>query len=65
MTVLMLAGCMFAANRIGLVDLIASGYRLLALVFLLTFVVPLLTIGLARLMRRASVASELEGDLHA
>lgn len=65
MTVSILAGCMFAANRIGLVDLIASGYRLLALVFFLTFILPLLTIGLERLMRRPSGAPEPAGDLHA
>lgn len=35
----------FVADRIGLVALIAKGYRLVALVFLLTFVAPLLTFG--------------------
>ena len=44
--------CMVIANRIGLVALIANGYRLLAWLFLIVFVVPLLTIGLARLLRR-------------
>lgn len=48
----LLAICMFVANRIGLVALIASGYRLLAWLFLIVFVVPLLTVGLARLLRR-------------
>lgn len=54
LTVSVLAGCMFAANRIGLVDLIASGYRLLAIIFLLTFVLPLLTIGVVKLVRAPS-----------
>lgn len=49
MTIAVLVGCMFAATAIGLVDLIASGYRLMALVFLVTFVVPLLTVGVLRL----------------
>lgn len=49
LTVAVLGGCMFAATAIGLVDLIASGYRLMALVFLFTFVIPLLTIGVLRL----------------
>lgn len=50
LTVGVLAACMFAASRIGLVDLIASGYRLMALVFLFTFVLPVLTIGLHKLL---------------
>ncbi|RIV84996.1 hypothetical protein [Aurantiacibacter zhengii] len=54
LTVAVLVGCMFAATAIGLVDLIASGYRLMALVFLFTFVIPLLTVGVLRLRRPAS-----------
>jgi len=46
-----LAGCIFVAGRIGLVDLIASGYRFLAWLFLAVFVAPLLTIGVWRLLR--------------
>lgn len=44
--------CMFVADRVGLIALIASGYRLLAWLFLAVFVLPLMTIGLARLLRR-------------
>jgi uncharacterized membrane protein YkvI len=51
-----LAGCMFVAGEIGLVDLIASGYRFLAWLFLAVFVVPLITIGTWRLLRRPSFA---------
>lgn len=54
-----LAGCMFVAGRIGLVDLIASGYRFLAWLFLAVFVAPLLTIGVWRLLRGAP-PSQLE-----
>ena len=46
-----LTGCMFVAGEIGLVDLIASGYRFLAWLFLAVFVVPLITIGSWRLLR--------------
>lgn len=46
-----LAVCMFVAARVGLVDLIASGYRFLAWLFLAVFVVPLLGIGTFRLLR--------------
>lgn len=46
-----LIGCIFVAGRIGLVDLIASGYRFLAWLFLGVFVLPLLTIGVWRLLR--------------
>jgi uncharacterized membrane protein YkvI len=53
-----LIGCMFVAARIGLVDLIASGYRFLAWLFLIVFVAPLLTIGLWRLLRPAPVRME-------
>ncbi|HEV2597153.1 hypothetical protein [Sphingopyxis sp.] len=49
-----LVGCMFVAARVGLVDLIASGYRFLAWLFLATFVVPLITIGTWRLLRPAT-----------
>jgi uncharacterized membrane protein YkvI len=52
-----LAGCIFVAGRIGLVDLIASGYRFLALLFLVVFVAPLLTIGVWRLLRPSPVPS--------
>ncbi|MBL0915378.1 MAG: hypothetical protein IBJ13_07635 [Sphingopyxis sp.] len=42
---------MFGRGEIGLVDLIASGYRFLAWLFLAVFVVPLITIGTWRLLR--------------
>jgi uncharacterized membrane protein YkvI len=50
----LLVVCMFVAERVGLIALIASGYRLLAWLFLAVFVLPLMTIGLARLLRRRS-----------
>lgn len=53
-----LIGCMFVAARIGLVDLIASGYRFLAWLFLIVFVAPLLTIGLCRLLRPSVIPME-------
>jgi uncharacterized membrane protein YkvI len=49
---LLLLGCMFVATRFGLVALIGSGYRLLAIAILAVFVLPLLTVGLTRLLRR-------------
>lgn len=51
--------CMFVADRVGLIALIASGYRLLAYLFLAVFVLPLLTIGLARLLRRPAIPQEI------
>ncbi len=54
LTLAILAGCMFVASRIGLVDLIASGYRLMAYVFLATFVLPLMTVGVYRLFRSSA-----------
>jgi uncharacterized membrane protein YkvI len=50
-----LAACMFLAVRFGLVTLIARGYRLLAAVFLLVYVLPLLTVGVFRLCQRQAV----------
>jgi uncharacterized membrane protein YkvI len=50
-----LAACMFLAERFGLITLIARGYRALAAVFLLVYVVPLLTIGVLRLYQRKQV----------
>ena len=48
----LLIGCMAIADRVGLVTLIGSGYRFLAYLILATYVVPLLTLGVARLLRR-------------
>ena len=50
-----LSGCMFIAQRFGLVELIAKGYRALAVIFLLVYVLPLLTLGLSRLRHRAAI----------
>jgi uncharacterized membrane protein YkvI len=47
---LVLLVSVFIADRIGLVALIAQGYRALAVTLLLVFVAPLLTIGVWRLL---------------
>ena len=47
----LLVACMLLADRFGLVALIAKGYRALAVIFLVVYVVPLLTIGVVRLWR--------------
>jgi uncharacterized membrane protein YkvI len=44
-----LSGCMLLAQRFGLVALIAKGYRALAAIFILVYILPLLTVGIARL----------------
>lgn len=51
----LLGGCMFLADRFGLVALIASGYRAFAYILLAVFVVPLCTIGVARILARRRV----------
>jgi len=56
---LTLSGCMLLAQRFGLVELIAKGYRALAAIFLLVYVVPLLTVGLGRLRHRASMPQQI------
>ena len=50
---LLLLFAMGVAGRVGLVALIAQGYRFLAWVVLAVFVAPLATIGTARLVKRA------------
>lgn len=57
----MLAGCMFLAERFGLVALIASGYRAFAYILLAVFVLPLCTIGVRRIIR-ASRKAKISGD---
>jgi uncharacterized membrane protein YkvI len=54
-----LALCMLMAERFGLVTLIAKGYRALAVIILLVYVLPLLTIGIYRLRRRARTPQEV------
>jgi uncharacterized membrane protein YkvI len=45
-----LAGSIFLASRFGLVTLIARGYRLLACLILVLYVLPLMTLGLWRVV---------------
>ena len=47
----LLIGCMFVADRFGLVALIATGYRALAYVLIAVYVIPVLTLGVWRLTR--------------
>jgi len=47
----LLAICMLIADRVGLVALIANGYRALAYLLIAVYVVPLLTIGIWRLRK--------------
>ncbi len=47
----LLVCCMLLADRFGLVALIARGYRALAAIFLVVYVLPLLTFGVARIVR--------------
>ncbi|MFL6591368.1 MAG: hypothetical protein ACJ8GK_01505, partial [Luteimonas sp.] len=51
----LLVCCMLLADRFGLVALIAKGYRALAAIFLVVYVLPLLTIGIARMRHRHSI----------
>ena len=47
----LLVTCMLIADRVGLVALIANGYRALAYLLIAVYVVPLLTIGVWRLRK--------------
>jgi uncharacterized membrane protein YkvI len=57
--VAVLVGCMFLAERFGLVALIANGYRALAYILLAVFVLPLMTFGVWRLWRHQSTSAEV------
>ena len=59
----LLVGCIFVADRFGLVALIGSGYRFLAYVILAVYVVPLIVIGLPRLIRGARVPAQTRKSL--
>jgi uncharacterized membrane protein YkvI len=48
---ILLVGSVFVADRFGLVALIAKGYRALAWIIFAVFVLPLLTVGVWRLLR--------------
>lgn len=54
----LLVGCMFVAQRFGLVALIANGYRALGYIMIAVFVLPLLTIGTWRLAKQRSTPKE-------
>jgi uncharacterized membrane protein YkvI len=54
---ILVIGSVFLADRFGLVQLIASGYRYLSYAFLLIYVLPLLLIGIPRLLRRGPLPS--------
>ena len=58
--VVVLVGCMFLADRFGLVALIANGYRALAYILLAVFVLPLLTIGVWRLWNHHKMSLEAQ-----
>ncbi|MGY4395333.1 putative membrane protein YkvI [Sphingomonas sp. UYAg733] len=49
LTSILLLLCMLVADRVGFITLIASGYRVLAAIFLVVYVVPVLTLGALRL----------------
>lgn len=51
-TLVVVTGSVFVAARFGLVQLIASGYTWLSYAILAIFVLPLMTLGVLRLLRR-------------
>ncbi|MES2136931.1 MAG: hypothetical protein V4502_07725 [Pseudomonadota bacterium] len=56
----LLVGCMFVAQRFGLVALIANGYRALAYILIAVYVLPLITLGVWKLR----LARSIEGSSH-
>lgn len=51
-TCVLLVSSVFVATRYGLVDLIAKGYRFLAALLLVVYVIPLVTLGVRRILSR-------------
>ncbi|MEZ5463163.1 hypothetical protein [Dokdonella sp.] len=60
MATIVLIGSVFVADRFGLIDLIARGYRALAWLFLCVYVLPLLTFGAWRLWCTRGGANALQ-----
>lgn len=57
-SVALLTVAVFLADKIGLIELIASGYRYLSYAFLLIYVLPLLTLGLWRIYRAMNLVKQ-------
>jgi len=62
LTLAILIGAVFVADRIGLIALIANGYRWLSFIFLGIYVVPLLTLGLWRINRSVPLSVQPVGE---
>jgi uncharacterized membrane protein YkvI len=58
----LLVFCMGLASQFGIIDLIANGYRALAYLMLAVFVLPLATIGVARILKSGKSPNTPGGD---
>ncbi len=61
-TIAILIGAVFVADRIGLISLIANGYRWLSFIFLGIYVLPLMTVGIWRIYRSTHLCAPTIGD---
>jgi len=61
-TVAILIGAVFVADRIGLISLIANGYRWLSFIFLGIYVFPLVTVGVWRIYRPMRLSGQSAGE---
>lgn len=61
-TVAILIGAVFVADRIGLISLIANGYRWLSFIFLGIYVFPLVTVGIWRMYRPVYLSGQSAGE---
>jgi uncharacterized membrane protein YkvI len=53
--VIILSIAIFAATEIGIIDLIGSGYNFLTLVFIAVLIVPLLTVGVRKIILQGAL----------
>ncbi|HEV7136910.1 MAG TPA: hypothetical protein VGN43_09775 [Steroidobacteraceae bacterium] len=60
-TIAILIGAVFVADRIGLISLIANGYRWLSFILLGIYVLPLLTMGIWRIYRPKRLSGQPGG----
>lgn len=61
-TIAILIGAVFVADRMGLVSLIANGYRWLSFIFLGIYVLPLVTVGIWRIYRPVCLSCQQAGE---
>lgn len=61
-SIILLIGCIFVADRFGLIALIATGYTALAYIFITVFILPVLTWGVIKLVRKSKTDTQIKTE---